>query len=317
MSSAAISYRAGDGYRCRDSDGAPPGCRRRDEPRACTHEGSSDGLQGSIQRTVIDQLVDIQRLGVIGTARADEVFLLVDNAVDQHLSVRRPVRIRREANHVWWSVGGLMMSRHWWVALRNWGRLDVVCNNAGIIDRFVPVGEMTDEVWMSVLAVNLSGPIRLSRAAIPLILQAQRSVIINTSSVAGMAGGRGDTCYTVSKHGLIGLPRNFAATYGRDGIRCEAIAPGAVNICMSFGGEPNQRGYAALRTTLPANMRAAEPREIADLAVTTDVSRPLQRRCRSHPVNTTDVTAEASKAAELTTLVGQTEQPIRACSHCH
>jgi NAD(P)-dependent dehydrogenase (short-subunit alcohol dehydrogenase family) len=152
-------------------------------------------------------------------------------------------------------------------AAEGFGRLDVVCNNAGVMDRFLPVGEVTDEVWARVLAVNLTGPMRLSRAAIPLMLRAGRGVIINTASVAGLAGGRAGAAYTTSKHGLIGLTRNIAATYGRDGIRCVAIAPGAVKTGMSFGGEPSQRGNAALRATLSANVRAAEPVEIADLAV--------------------------------------------------
>jgi NAD(P)-dependent dehydrogenase (short-subunit alcohol dehydrogenase family) len=153
------------------------------------------------------------------------------------------------------------------VSAERLGRLDVVCNNAGIMDRFLPVGEVTDEVWTAVLAVNLGGPMRLSRAAIPLMLRAGRGVIINTSSVAGLAGSRAGAAYTTSKHGLIGLTRNIAATYGRDGIRCVAIAPGAVNTGMSFGGEPDQRGYAALRTTLSTNVRPGEPVEIANLAV--------------------------------------------------
>jgi NAD(P)-dependent dehydrogenase (short-subunit alcohol dehydrogenase family) len=147
------------------------------------------------------------------------------------------------------------------------GRLDVVCNNAGIVDRFLPAGEMTDDVWNRVLDVNLTGPMRLARAAIPLMLRAGRGVIINTASVAGLAGGRAGAAYTASKHGLIGLTRNIAATYGRDGIRCVAIAPGAVNTGISSGGEPSQRGYATLSSTLSTNIRTAEPVEIANIAV--------------------------------------------------
>ncbi len=147
------------------------------------------------------------------------------------------------------------------------GRLDVVCNNAGIVDRFLPAGEMTDEVWNRVLDVNLTGPMRLARAAIPLMLRAGRGVIINTASVAGLAGGRAGAAYTASKHGLIGLTQNIAATYGRDGIRCVAIAPGAVNTGISPGGEPSQRGYATLTSTLSTNIRTAEPVEIANVAV--------------------------------------------------
>jgi NAD(P)-dependent dehydrogenase (short-subunit alcohol dehydrogenase family) len=147
------------------------------------------------------------------------------------------------------------------------GRLDVVCNNAGIVDRFLPAGEMTDEVWTRVLDVNLTGPMRLARAAIPLMLRAGRGVIINTASVAGLVGGRAGAAYTASKHGLIGLTRNIAATYGRDGIRCVAIAPGGVNTGISLGGEPSQRGYATLSATLSTNVRTAEPVEIANIAV--------------------------------------------------
>ena len=66
---------------------------------------------------------------------------------------------------------------------------------------------------------------------------------------------------------VIGLTRNIAATYGRDGIRCVAIAPGAVNTGISPGGEPSQRGYATLSSTLSTNIRTAEPVEIANVAV--------------------------------------------------
>ncbi len=147
------------------------------------------------------------------------------------------------------------------------GRLDIVCNNAGIVDRFLPVGEVTDEVWQRVLAVNLTGPMLVSRAAIPHMLQAKRGVIINISSVAGMAGARAGGAYTASKYGLIGLTQNIATTYGADGIRCVAIAPGAVSTGISLGGEPSERGYAALNRTLQTNLRVGEPIEIANVAV--------------------------------------------------
>jgi NAD(P)-dependent dehydrogenase (short-subunit alcohol dehydrogenase family) len=147
------------------------------------------------------------------------------------------------------------------------GRLDIVCNNAGIVDRFLPVGELTDEVWQRVLAVNLTGPMMLSRAAIPLMLQAGRGVIINTASVAGLAGARAGAAYVASKHGLVGLTRNIAASYGADGIRCVAIAPGAVNTGISLGGAPSERGFAALNRTMSASLRVSEPVEIANVAV--------------------------------------------------
>ena len=84
-----------------------------------------------------------------------------------------------------------------------------------------------------------------------------------------MAASPGDApgaAYVSSKHGLIGLTRNIAATYGADGIRCVAIAPGGVNTGISIGGVPSERGFAALNRTLPANLRTGEPDEIASAA---------------------------------------------------
>jgi len=147
------------------------------------------------------------------------------------------------------------------------GGLHIVCNNAGIVDRFLPVGELTDEVWQRVLAVNLTGPMMLSRAAIPVMLRAGQGVIINTASVAGLSGAKAGAAYTASKHGLIGLTRNIAATYAADGIRCVAIAPGGVRTGIDLGGEPSRRGYSALEKTFAANPRTGEPVEIANVAV--------------------------------------------------
>jgi NAD(P)-dependent dehydrogenase (short-subunit alcohol dehydrogenase family) len=150
---------------------------------------------------------------------------------------------------------------------RGEGRVSILVNNAGIMDAFLPVGEVTDELWERVLAVNLTGPMMLARAALPAMLEAGHGVIINISSVGGLAGGRAGAAYTASKHGLIGLTRNIAATYGSDGIRCLAVAPGGVNTGIPLGGEPSERGYATLNRTLPANPRMAEPGEIANLVV--------------------------------------------------
>ncbi len=147
------------------------------------------------------------------------------------------------------------------------GHLDILFNNAGIVDRLVPVAECPDDVWQRVLAVNLYGPFYLSRRALPGMLQRGQGVIINTASVAGLAGARAGVAYTVSKHGLIGLTRNIAATYGSQGIRCVAIAPGAVNTGIGLGGEPSELGLAALNKTTATNPRVGEPIEIARVAL--------------------------------------------------
>ncbi len=152
-------------------------------------------------------------------------------------------------------------------ALDRFGRLDALCNVAGIVDRLLPVGELTDEIWERVLAVNLTGPMLAMRAAIPVMLRGKGGVIVNISSVGGLFGARGGAAYAASKHGLIGLTKNVAATYGRDGIRAVAVCPGAVDTGISLGGEPSPRGFEALKSTLPANPRTATALEIAKLVL--------------------------------------------------
>jgi NAD(P)-dependent dehydrogenase (short-subunit alcohol dehydrogenase family) len=105
------------------------------------------------------------------------------------------------------------------------GGIDILVNNAGIMDAFLPVGEVTDAVWQRVLAVNLTGPMMLSRAVLPAMLNAGRGVIINVSSAAGLSGGKAGAAYTASKHGLVGLTKSIATAYAVDGIRCVAITP--------------------------------------------------------------------------------------------
>ena len=150
-------------------------------------------------------------------------------------------------------------------AISRFGSVDVLCNVAGIVDRLLPVGELTDAVWERVLAVNLTGPMLAMRAVIPVMLKAGSGAIVNVSSVGGLFGTRGGAAYASSKHGLIGLTKNVAATYGRDGIRANALCPGAVDTGISLGGVPSPRGLAALNTTLPANPRAAAALEIANV----------------------------------------------------
>ena len=115
--------------------------------------------------------------------------------------------------------------------VQTYGKLDILVNNAGVMDNFVPAGDVTDESWDRVIAINLSGPFKTARAAIKVMEQQDRGgVIINNASVGGLFGCRGGAAYVSSKHGLIGLTKNLAGTYGVYGkIRANAIAPGGVN----------------------------------------------------------------------------------------
>lgn len=147
------------------------------------------------------------------------------------------------------------------------GSVDVLVNNAGIVDQFLPVGEMTDEVWNRVLAVNLNGTMYTMRRAIPIMLEQKKGVIINLSSAAGLGGGFAGAAYTASKHGVAGLTKNTAWMYGTSGIRCVAVAPGGVNTGIPLGGAPSQFGYSRLGPVLATMPRVGEPPELAAVIV--------------------------------------------------
>jgi len=153
-------------------------------------------------------------------------------------------------------------------ALKSSGRVDVLCNNAGIMDGVRPVADTTDDVWEKVMNVSLNAPFWASRRVIPSMLKQGGGVIINTSSVAGLFGGVAGAAYTVSKHGLIGLTRNIAAFYGTKGIRCNAMVLGGVNTNIGLGSsQPNPLGMEQLNKVAAMIPRMAEPTEIAELAL--------------------------------------------------
>lgn len=150
-------------------------------------------------------------------------------------------------------------------ALAAYGGVDVLCNVAGILDQLMPVGEVSDDVWDRVMALNVTAPMRLTRAVLPHMLTAGSGTIINISSVAGLHGGRGGAAYTASKHALIGLTRNTAVMYRDEGIRCVAICPGTVRTSIGEGAEVSERGERALALSSPGARHHADPSEIARL----------------------------------------------------
>lgn len=152
-------------------------------------------------------------------------------------------------------------------AMSEFGGIDIVVNNAGIMDDFVPVAEVSDELWEKVIHVNLYGPMYTCRLAVPVMLQRGGGSIINISSIGGLHGARAGAAYTSSKHAVIGLTKNIAYHYGDKNIRCNAIAPGGVNTNIGVGMKPNELGFAKISLGLNTNIRMGEPNEIAQVAL--------------------------------------------------
>ena len=155
-------------------------------------------------------------------------------------------------------------------AVAKFGRVDVLCNNAGVMDVNQGVGELDDDMWERVLGINLSGPMYLSRKVVPLMVAQGGGSIVNTASVAGIGGGAAGAAYTASKHGLVGLTRQTAYRYALEGVRCNAIAAGAVETNIMQSVDPSKMDAAgsarcqAYYGVIPAQLK---PEEIANLAL--------------------------------------------------
>jgi NAD(P)-dependent dehydrogenase (short-subunit alcohol dehydrogenase family) len=154
-------------------------------------------------------------------------------------------------------------------ALETFGHVDVLCNNAGIIDSLALPADMTLAEWERVLRINLTGPFLVTHAILPHMLSRGSGVIVNTASEAGIRGGAAGAAYTASKHGVIGLTRSVAWAYANDGIRCNAIVPGPTETAGMADQAANfdPKGFARLQPVISLSGRIAQPQESADVAV--------------------------------------------------
>jgi NAD(P)-dependent dehydrogenase (short-subunit alcohol dehydrogenase family) len=146
------------------------------------------------------------------------------------------------------------------------GGVDVLFNNAGVSDQFTPAADTSDDLWESVLGVNLVGPFRLARRVLPSMISRGGGAIVNTGSVASVVGGAGGAAYTVSKHGILGLTRSLAIDYGSKGVRVNAVLPGAIKTGLTSSEDALVEGADDAISATPAG-RWAEPEEVASIAV--------------------------------------------------
>lgn len=150
--------------------------------------------------------------------------------------------------------------------IARWGRIDLLCNNAGILDGHASAHEVSVQEWDRVLAVNLTGPFLMSRAVIPQMLAQGKGAIINTSSTSGFSAAGGGTAYTASKHGVIGLTRQLTFEYGARGIRVNTICPGATATPLALPEHNAASPDMDLAISKVPARRWCQPEEIAKLA---------------------------------------------------
>jgi NAD(P)-dependent dehydrogenase (short-subunit alcohol dehydrogenase family) len=198
-----------------------------------------------------------------GAAAADSI----QKSVGEALFVRTDVRRWEDVDH--------LVSE----TVQRFGRLDIMVNNAGILDGYATCLETSLELFDEVLAINLRGTFFGCKRALVEMVPAGYGKIVNVSSVAGFVAQGGGLAYTTSKHAVIGLTRQLACEYGPVGVRSNAICPGtiATNLretsreILGASAPDMHRGVGVssperLRDIVPLGTRGS-PEDVANVAV--------------------------------------------------
>jgi 3-oxoacyl-[acyl-carrier protein] reductase len=117
-------------------------------------------------------------------------------------------------------------------AVAQYGRIDVLVNNAGVVSKFAQIEEISDEDWWDTLNIDVTAPFKLCRMIVPIMAKQGKGVIVNVSSVAALGPNRGPLSYSVAKAALSSLTRQLAFDCGKRGVRVNGVLPGSVTTDM-------------------------------------------------------------------------------------
>lgn len=152
-------------------------------------------------------------------------------------------------------------------ALAAFGEIHILLNTAGVLDGFKKTLETDETLWNHIFDTNVKGTYFVTNAVLPSMLVRKKGIIINMASIAGLISGGGGAAYTASKHAIVGYTKQLDYDYAREGIRVNAIAPGAIETPMNkadFEGDGEMAKWVAKET--PAG-RWAQPSEVASLTL--------------------------------------------------
>jgi NAD(P)-dependent dehydrogenase (short-subunit alcohol dehydrogenase family) len=145
--------------------------------------------------------------------------------------------------------------------VREFGRLDFACNDAGIHNPLPEsLTELDEDMWDKIIAVNLKGVMLCMKYEVPPMLKQGGGVIVNIASLGGLFAEPGSYAYTASKHGVMGLTKVAAFQYARDRIRISAVCPACIDTPMLASAPEEVRQY--LKTLHPIG-RFGKPEEVA------------------------------------------------------
>ena len=146
------------------------------------------------------------------------------------------------------------------------GRLDVLVNNAGVMQE-AKIEDTSPADWERTLAVNLTAPFLLIKAALSH-LRAAKGAIVNIGSIEGLGSNPRHAAYCASKAGLHGLTRAVAVDHGVEGVRCNAVAPGWIDTDLNVGfveNMPDPDGFRREIGRIHPLGRTGRPEEVAAL----------------------------------------------------
>ncbi len=148
--------------------------------------------------------------------------------------------------------------------MKEYGQLDIACNNAGIGGPLAMTGEYPIEGWDKVIAINLSGVFYGMRFQIPAMLKSGGGKIVNISSIYGASGAKLSPAYVAAKHGVVGLTKSAALEYADQNIRINSVGPAFIDTPLLSAIPDEVRKSLAQRHALG---RLGESKEVAEMVL--------------------------------------------------
>jgi NAD(P)-dependent dehydrogenase (short-subunit alcohol dehydrogenase family) len=221
--------------------------------KVCIVTGAGSGIGRATATRFAEEGARVSCVDVNGDTAADTAASIGASAFAVQADVSDPAAVRAYTDET----------------AARWGGLHVVFNNAGVNLPGV-FHEATDDVVDRTLAVNVKGPIYGCRYAIPHMLRGGGGSLINTTSVNGLVAEPFLAIYATSKGAIVMLSKGIALDYAKQGIRCNAIAPGWVDTPINYAHAEMLGGLESVYATIDSFQpigRPGEPREIANVAL--------------------------------------------------
>jgi len=151
-------------------------------------------------------------------------------------------------------------------SLEQFGRLDIAFNNAGIGGEAALTGDYSVTGWQKVIDINLSGVFYCMKYEIPAMLTSGDGAIVNMASILGKVSFENSSAYVAAKHGVVGLTKNAAVEYAKQGLRINAVGPAFIRTPLIAGIEENEQARDLLVSLHPLG-RLGEAEEVAEAVI--------------------------------------------------